>query len=327
MTQHYLGIDVGSTKTHALIADGSGRVVGFGAGGAGNPEGVGYEGLAAALQDAAHGAFSDAGIAPGEVLGAGLGIAGYDWPSQRPDMFGAIDTIGLSCPTEIVNDAMLGVLAGAREGWGVSVVSGTSCNCWGRTLDGREGRMVGFSWLGEYSGSGEIVAEALKAIGRAWTMRAPATALTQAFVEDAGVATVEEFLERISTAGPRPGAAAAPLVFRVAAEGDEVALGLVRWAGRELADMAIGVVNQLGIHGDEFETVLAGSFFKGSPLLQEVMSDEIRRVAPGAALVRLHAPPAVGAVVLGMQQAGLRTAPVREALVACAEAVLETEEE
>jgi N-acetylglucosamine kinase-like BadF-type ATPase len=326
MTQHYLGIDVGATKTHALIADEGGRVVGFGASGPGNPEGVGYDGLALVLQESTRGALASAGIGAGDVAGAGLGIGGYDWPSQRPDMFGAIGTLGLSCPTQIVNDAMLGVLAGAREGWGVAVVAGTGCNCWGRTPEGREGRMVGFSWLGEYAGAGDMVAEALKAIARAWTLRALPTALTDAFVEHAGAADVEEFLERITTTEYRPGADAAPLVFRVAADGDEVALDLIRWAGRELADMAIGVINQLGIHESEFEIVLAGSLFKGSPLLQEVMAATVRPVAPGATLVRLHAPPVVGAVVLGMQQGGLPTAPVRQVLIDSVEEALRAAE-
>ena len=43
--KYFLGVDIGGTKSHALIADESGQVVGFGRAGAGNWEGVGYDGL------------------------------------------------------------------------------------------------------------------------------------------------------------------------------------------------------------------------------------------------------------------------------------------
>ena len=43
--KYFLGIDVGSSKTHAIIADESGRCVGFGKGWSGNHQGVGYDGL------------------------------------------------------------------------------------------------------------------------------------------------------------------------------------------------------------------------------------------------------------------------------------------
>jgi N-acetylglucosamine kinase-like BadF-type ATPase len=110
-------------------------------------------------------------------------------------------------------------------------------------------------------------------------------------------------------------AAAAPVVFRVAAEGDPVALDLIRWGGRELGSMAIGVIRQLNFEALDFDVVLAGSFYNGSPLITETMRQTIHTVAPGARLVRLTVPPVVGGVLLGMEQAGLDPSPVREALI------------
>ena len=43
--RYFLGVDIGGTKSHALIADENGQVVGFGRAGAGNWEAVGYDGL------------------------------------------------------------------------------------------------------------------------------------------------------------------------------------------------------------------------------------------------------------------------------------------
>jgi N-acetylglucosamine kinase-like BadF-type ATPase len=316
MERCFLGVDVGASKTHALIADEGGETIGFGVGGGGNPESVGYDGLRQALNAAVSQALAAPGIAREAIAGAGFGVAGYDWPSQRQPMLGAIDALGLQAPVGLVNDALLAVLAGAEEGWGIGVVAGTSCNAWGRDQAGRTGRMTGFSWLGEEAGGGELVMEALRAVARQWTRRGPPTRLTEAFVEFTGCEDAADFLEGLTRGRLQLGAELAPIVFCAAAEGDLVARELVLWAGRGLGNMAVGVVRQLGFQETAFDVVMAGSFFEGSPLLMEGMRAEIQPVAPGARLVRLGVPPVVGGVLLGMEEAMVELAPVRERLIA-----------
>ena len=316
MTRCFLGIDIGSTKSHALIADEDGRALGFGASGAGNPEGVGYKGLTEVACAAAYQALDTGGITTAQIAGAGFGISGYDWPSQREAMLRALAPLGLSAPLEIVNDATVGLLAGASEGWGIAVVAGTGCNCRGWDRARREGRAVGFGdWTGEGAGAGDVVARAWHAIGYEWTRRGPATRLTQAFIELTGARDIEDVLEGLTTERYRLGAAAAPVVFRVAAEGDAAAREVIRWAGRELGGLATGVIRQLGFESLSFEVVLAGSLYDGGPLLIEAMRETIHAVAPGARLVRLAAPPVVGGVLLGMEQAGLQASALREPLI------------
>ncbi len=315
MARYFLGIDVGATKTHALVADELGRALGFGESGPGNPEVVGYDGLVGVLHAATEGALDDAGIAKEEIAGAGFGIAGYDWPSEREPTLQAIRALGLNAPLDLVNDALIGLLAGAAEGWGVAVVAGTSCNCWGRDRERRTGQMTGFSWLGEGAGGHELVLKAIRAVALEWGRRGPPTRLSQAFVELAGVPDVTALLEGLTQERIHLGAEAAPVVFRVAAEGDLVARDLILWAGRELGSLAVGVIRQLNLEAQAFDVVMAGSFFDGSPLLAEAMRGVIHVVAPGARLVRLNAPPVVGGVILGMEQAGVNPIPVREALI------------
>jgi len=318
MTRYYLGVDVGSTKTHALVADESGQALGFGEDGAGNHESVGYEGLRAALNSAAGRALAAAGVAKAQIAGAGFGVAGYDWPSERTATLEAIATVGLRAPVEAVNDALLGVLARAKDGWGVAVVSGTGCNCWGWDETRRRvGQVTGSGLvMGEGVGSGELVTMALQKVAHEWTRRGPQTALTPALIRHAGARNLPDLLEGIVNGRYRLSAAAAPLVFQTAAAGDPVALDLVRWAGAELGELANAVIRQLELETRTFDVVQIGSMFDGSPLLTEVMRATIHTVAPGAQLVRLTAPPVVGAVVLGMEAAGLVPAEaVRERLI------------
>jgi N-acetylglucosamine kinase-like BadF-type ATPase len=316
MTRYFLGVDVGATKTHALIADEDGQVCGFGEAGPGNHEGVGYDGLAAVLQTATGQALACAGLSIDQIAGAGFGIGGYDWPSEREPMLRTIQTLGLKAPLEAVNDSIIGLLAGASEGWGVAVVAGTGCNCWGWDRDRRIGRMTGMGWwMGEAAGAGELVEEALRCVARDWSLRGPSTRLTQAFVEEVGAADAEDLLEGITQRRYSLTADAAPLVFRVAAQGDAMARHAIEWAGRELGGLAVGVIRQLELESLEFDVVLVGSLYDGGPLLIETMRQTVHAVAPGARLVRLTAPPVVGGVLLGMEQASLNGRAVRARLI------------
>lgn len=316
MPHYYLGVDVGATKTHALIADEAGRAVGFGEGGPGNPENVGYPGLTAVVITAVNQALQSASVSRDQIAGAGFGVGGYDWPSQREAMLQALEPLGLSAAREIVNDAIIGLLAGAAAGWGVAVVAGTGCNCRGRDRHRREGRVTGFGLrFGEAAGAGELVATAICGVAYEWCRRGPATRLSSAFIELAGARDLDDLVEGLSTGRYHINADAAPLIFRLAGEGDAVALDTVRWAGRELGAMAVGVIRQLNFESLDFNVVLVGSLFYGGSLLIDPLRETIREVAPGAGFVRLEAPPVVGGVLLGMEQVGLNGASVRRQLM------------
>lgn len=313
---YYLGIDIGATKSHALIADENGCAVGFGQSGPGNHEIVGYQGLAAALQAVTDQALADASIVRQQIAGAGFGVAGYDWPSELPPTLEAIATLGLAAPLEVVNDTIIGLVAGAEAGWGVAVIAGTSNNCWGWDARHRIGRVTGNGGMfGEHGGSGELVQEAVAAVARAWTCRGPATALAAAFSRLVGASSDADLLEGLSQGWYDIGAAAAPLVFQTAEAGDAVALEVVRWAALELASLTNGVIRQLHLEAQTFDVVLVGSMYNGGPLLLEPMQAAVRALAPGARFVKLTVPPVVGAVLVGMQAAGLDARALRQNLL------------
>src|SRR5512136_2538249 len=119
MPHYFLGADVGSTKTHVAIADETGRILGLGEGGAGNPDTVGYEGLRCTLESVTRSAVQQAGIILDRIAGAGFGVSGLDYPAQKAPTLQAIGALGLRAPLEAVNDALIGLVAGAAAGWGV----------------------------------------------------------------------------------------------------------------------------------------------------------------------------------------------------------------
>ena len=143
MTRYFLGVDIGNTKSHALICDETGQALGCGIGGPGNHETYGKDGFQRVLNGVVTEAIRAANIAPGDIVGAGYGIAGYDWSEDRPLIDEVIASLGLTVPYQAYIDAVPGLVAGASRGWGVSVTSGTGVNAFGRDASGNLARMTG----------------------------------------------------------------------------------------------------------------------------------------------------------------------------------------
>ncbi len=303
MSQFFLGVDAGGTKTHALVADDSGRALGFGQGGAGNWQSVGFEGQREVLHEVTRQAVRSAGLRLEDLCAAGFGLAGYDWPSQLDQHRQSVLALGITCPFEIVNDSVVGLLAGARQGWGVVLIAGTGNNCRGRDPQGREGRISGEGIrFGEFGGGSEMVMKAVHAVAHEWTQRGPRTLLTRMFIDLTGAKDLPDLIEGIDMERYVPDAAWALAIFQAAYSGDPAAREVIEWSARELGESACAVIRQLGIQEREFEVVMAGSLFAGGDLYIEPLRETIHRVAKGAQLVRLEAPPVVGGVLLGMEQ-------------------------
>ncbi|MGH2538796.1 MAG: N-acetylglucosamine kinase [Candidatus Promineifilaceae bacterium] len=316
MRRYFLGVDTGATKSHALIVDETGRALGFGRGGPGNWEGVGWGGTRAVLEAIIGQALAMAGIGLPELTAAGFGLAGYDWPEDREPHAAIIRSLGLTCPFELVNDALLGLLAGASAGWGVVVVAGTGCNCYGRDAQGRIGRVTGGGGrFGEHAGANELVSQAIRAVALAWTQRGPATRLTEAFLEVTGARDPTDLLAGLVRGRYQLPASYARLVFEVAKE-DQVACDIIVWAGRELGGLANSVIQQLGLQAMPLEVILSGSLYDGGSALTEAMGQTIHALAPQAQLVRLGTLPVVGAALLAAEQGRVAAAELRPAVVA-----------
>lgn len=315
---YFLGVDLGGTKTHMAIADENGRTLGFSEAGGGNHQGVGYEGMYQVLQTGLSKVLKAAGLKEKDIKGAGFGIAGYDWPSERERTVNVLDRLGLDAPYELVNDAIPGLVAGSDEGWGVGVVSGTGCNCrgWDREHK-REGRVTGYGiMMGEAAGGTELAYRAMQMVGFEWMQRGPKTALSQIFIKYNGAKDLEDLLEGYTEGRYQARAEIAPLIFEAARQGDEVARDLIHWAGRELGEMANSVIHQLEFEQLAFDVVLSGSMFEGGAPLIDPMRERILEVAPAARLVRLTIPPVVGAVLIGMEKGGLSNRQAARKLLA-----------
>ena len=314
---YFLGVDVGSSKTHALIADEHGQVVGFGKAGAGNWQVVGYGGLAAALHESVTQACQMAEIGIGKIAGAGFGVAGYDFPAtDRQPHLEALATLGLLCPVDVVNDGINGLLAGTRSGVGVSLAAGSGINCCGRGPKGEDGRIVGNGVdFGEFGGASEIVWKGLHQVNYAWIKRIPPTVLTQIYLDSVSATDELDLMEGLSNERYQLPPVLAVKVFEAARAGDQAALDVVNWAAEELAWLAISVTRQIEMREDAVEIVLSGSIFNAGEILIEPMKKTVVENIPKAEFAHLNAPPVVGATLLGMEVGGFSGYTVRDGLI------------
>jgi N-acetylglucosamine kinase-like BadF-type ATPase len=311
--KYFLGIDVGSSKTHALIVDECGQCVGFGKSGGGNHQSVGYERVGEVLQQSFSDAWQMSGVTKDQIAGAGFGVSGYDFPSDREEHLRGIATLGLTCPVEVVNDGWNGLFAAATRGIGVNVTAGSGVNCRGRGRHGQEGRVVGNGTdFGEHGGAIEIVYRARQFVNYAWIKRIPPTRLTKIFLEATGAKDEMDLMEGLSNSYYHLFPYLAIQIVEAAREGDQAALEVVRWSGEELGWLAVSVTRQIGMENEEIEVVQSGSVFEAGDILIQPMQKLILEHCPKAKLIRLDGPPVVGPVILGMEQAGFDGYAVRE---------------
>jgi N-acetylglucosamine kinase-like BadF-type ATPase len=296
-----LGIDGGGTKTHAVVADAAGTVLGFATSGPANWEVVGLRGAGESLREAARRALRAAGADVGDIVASVFGLAGVDWDSDLPRMTHEVEQLGLPGPAEVTNDSFIALRAGTDDGMGVVVIAGTGAITAGRSRDGRTFRTLGQgAEFGDTGSASDVSDAALRAVANAYTGRGPQTELTELLCSLYGCRSAAELLERASRGGERS-RSAAPTVLRSAEGGDEVARGIVHWAGCELGQSAVLSARQLGMTGERFDVVLAGGLFRGeSALLLDTLAACVHAEAPHARLVVLDTAPVAGAALMAL---------------------------
>jgi N-acetylglucosamine kinase-like BadF-type ATPase len=309
-------VDTGSSKTHAIISDHSGKVIGFGEAGCGNYEVVGTAQFEKALQSAVEEALIASGVKKNEISAMGFGFSGYDWPTEKPIMVNAINSLSMTCPYEFVNDVTLGLLAGSSEGWGIAADAGTGNNVRGRDKSGKIGRITGNGMqFGEFGGASELVWRGMIAAIYAWSSRSPKTQITQLLMSYANVDTEDELIEGLATGKIQLSSNLAKDIIQLAVEGDGEAKKVVEFNAQELARNVNAVIRQLEFKEINFEVIMIGSVFNAGEIYTNPFKETILAFAPKAAFVPLLAPPVIGSILLAAETLGIKTKWIKHSLI------------
>jgi N-acetylglucosamine kinase-like BadF-type ATPase len=318
-----LAIDGGNSKTDVALVGPDGTVLAAVRGGASNHQGIGRANALAVLTDLVRSAATQAGLGPdGPVAGhTSACLAGADLPAEEAELGAVIQAQGWSETSSVVNDTFAVLRAGlsdAVEGgrgqhWGIGVVCGAGINCVGVAPDGRTTRFLALGQIsGDWGGGGDVGPEALWWAVRAEDGRGPQTALRSAVPAHFGLQRVEDVaiglhLGTISYAEQH---GLVPVVFEVAAGGDEVARSIVLRLASEVCVMATVAATRLGLstpaaQADPVPVVLGGSLLAArDPLLTDSITARLAAGIPGADVRVVDIPPVAGAALLGLDHVG-----------------------
>jgi len=305
MTRFIVGVDGGTTKTIALIADDQGHILGAGRGGTSNWTGPDVERPMRVVAETVQQARRQAGLSLQDLELGVFALAGADWPEDYERREKVLRGHHLARQIIVKNDALAGWRAGTRQRYGVGIVAGSSSNTCITAPDGRE---YCFGYYVVYGGAVDMGQEALYAVLRAEDGRGAPTQLSQVVLKRLGYLNPEQLLKAMvnNEIGLTPIMALCPLIFAAADSGDEVACEIVIKQGLALAEYAAAAIRRFKMQALEFDVVLSGSLFKGQgSLLVDTITQAIHRSAPRTRIVKANLEPAVGAVLLAYDALGL----------------------
>jgi N-acetylglucosamine kinase-like BadF-type ATPase len=206
-------------------------------------------------------------------------------------------------------------------------VCGAGINCAGLLPDGTTATFAAVGHIsGDWGGGGHLWQEAMWWAARAVDGRGPRTALSDALPRHAGLSTMDELIAAVhlGSLSEVECRELTPVLFAVAATGDDVASALVRRQAEEVVALAVATMRRLDVLGEPLPVVLGGGVLTaGHPQLMNEIDRLLAEAAPLAVPKVVRTPPVVGAALLGLDRAGAGPAVrhrLRESFAALGEA-------
>jgi len=308
VTAAVLAIDAGNSKTDVAIVAADGSVLGTARGGSFRPDRLGADTAVAGLAPLVEKARLKAGLVDPVAEHVSACLANADLPVEHDALEAALAAQGWAASVEVFNDTFGLLRAGLDDRRGVAVVCGAGINCAGLLPDGTTARFAAVGHIsGDWGGGGNLWQEAMWWAARAADGRGPDTELRDALPRHAGLATMDELIAAVHLGALSEAdcMALTPVLFAVAAGGDEVASSLVRRQAEEVVALAVAAMRRLGVLGEPIPVVLGGGVLTaGHTQLMDEITRLLADAAPSAQPRVVGTPPVVGAALLGLDRMG-----------------------
>lgn len=304
----YLGVDGGGTKTKFAICDSNGKIRGEYTSGSCHYLQVGFDGVTKLMNDGLNKVSLAAGLNPGEIKHAFLGLAGYgDIASHALKIEKAVSKSLGSLTFNLGNDcenALAGALCGNP---GINVIAGTGSVGYGRDAYGNSYRCGGWHYaLGGDEGSAYWLGwTLLKTFSRQSDGRNPKTDLHEAVKDFLQVKTDDEVVNKVAVEWLLDRgkiAALSPLCGELCEKGDPAAIQIIKNCAWELADYAKAICSHLKFNDNISVSGTGGVFSIGKTLTDEF--DALLK-QKGMHYVPAAHEPVLGAVLLAAKNDGV----------------------
>ncbi len=305
-----VGVDGGGSKTCAVVARVDGTVLGTADGPASavRPGGVPHAAdvIAACVRDALRAA-GDELTRPAALV---VGVAGVGREAERDALADALTARALAAAVDVTTDAAIALDDAFGEGPGILLIAGTGSIAYGRAPDGRFERCGGWGpVIGDEGGGAWLGRRALNIAAAAADGREPETALVPALLGAIDGDHPSAMIAWAARATPADFATLAPVVVRVASDGDLRANALLALGVEELVLHVRTLARALFV--DERAAVplafAGGLLVRGA--LRRRLEHRLKTAVPGAQLRQADVEPARGAVRGALRMLGIELAP------------------
>lgn len=311
---YFLGVDIGGTKTAAVIADETGQVLSFKLGKGSNYQGCGIEESYQRANQTIESVCKEIGIEKKDIHNAFLGIAGVDLDYDIQIIKGILKRIDLPS-YDFENDGLIALRAGSVDGKGILITCGTGSISFGNNGE-RVIRKGGFStFFGERLGARHFAGLSASAIMRSKDGRGPKTLMNDILEQEYHI-TIEEMMKAyipdVIYNGPDTVITLINVVYQAAKQNDYVAMNILLEISREVINICQSYRADMTFT-PPIPLVLEGTVFKKA---NSILFDLIRSaLGKDYELIIPKHDPVTGAVLFALENDGINvTRPIREKL-------------
>src|SRR5580693_3636639 len=300
-TEYFLGLDGGGTKTDCILVDGSGKTLARSTAGPSNPIRAGYAKAWFTLSDAADVVLEHQHIKAGDIRGiyAGIGGAGRDVVARRIGTF--LENAFPEAAVTVTTDLAITLQAAVGDGEGLVLIISTGSAAYGRGAGGETSRAGGRGPCFSDEGSAfDIGRRALAAVVRAEENRGPETALSAKMLKWLGCNDWSRVLDWVVKTPDDVFPRIFPLVAELGDKGDSLSCEILSTAAASLSDLAVSVIEKLGMQDHEISIAKAGGANGRSKFFDAEIDARLHELAPSARVVPLQMKPAEAAAKMAI---------------------------
>ena len=303
--RYYIGIDGGGTHSRLLAIDLNGRVVGVSHGKSTNVESNSLTVVKQHFQMLLKTFLDQTGCDIADCAALCFGTAGVDTEDSRRMIECMVDSLNLSCPIRVVNDAEIALFANTQGEPGVMLIAGTGSIGYGSNAQGRTWRVGGFGYILGDDGSAYWVArEGIALALKAFDHSGPGTRMINDFCKALGIREFDMIVDYVYQKNKSDLARLSHVVTSAHEAGDPMATEVMRRALDALTLIVTTVMRELQMDDRPYPLLFGGGFLTHTPWLMRRLEERVHESYPLLRVRLMEAEAQWGAVYMAAQLVG-----------------------
>ena len=301
--KYILGIDQGGSKTHAVVADSDGKIMGMGKSYGACHSSSSLEYAMGAILEAAGQALETCRLTREDIVSVVGGLTGIDWDDEAALLEESIQKYFPLADVKVVNDSIIAMRAATRKDRCGILCAGSGLNC--AVQNKEECFVYGFYIPDEYQGGWSLGKRAVQAVFDSHMGLLAETSLTKRILDYFHVDTVDKLLYmRVKGMIKSSDYLNLPIMIEEEAFADDsVAVQIWKDYGEVIAGFLVARMDKMGIAGENVDIVLSGSIFKCRfQEFHNVVKERILSNIPNANIIEACYEPVMGAVAMALQR-------------------------